>query len=142
MAAKLSPPVEQTFDLPLTDAFLGNTGETAEPTKVSITQALQGQHDKRMNLWAEFKRSISTEGDVEVTQSVSPADVRRIEVFLTLKSCTLLDEDGETLLFKEKMKEEAFTKSWNKLPLVIADEIHAKVLAVNIDWAGEPGEDN
>jgi len=140
MPAKLTPPIEETFDLPLTDKHLGNDGAADEATKVTIAQATQGQHDKRMGLWAEFSRSMNLDGDSIVTQRVSPADVRRLEVFLTLKSCNLLDEDG-TLLFKPDAKEAAFTKAWNKLPLLVADEIHSKVLAVNISWSGEAGEE-
>lgn len=137
MAAKLKPVLEETFDLTRTDTLLENTGE---PTKVTVVQATMGGHDKRMSLWAEFKRSISDEGDVEVTQNVSPAEVRKLEVFLTLRSCNLEDYDGSPL-FKFPLKEKEFEIAWAKLPPAIADEIHEKVLAVNPLWKGEAGED-
>jgi hypothetical protein len=139
MPAKLKLPISQTFDLPRTDTLLGNTGDGAEPTKVTVVQAGQGAHDKRMDLWAEFKRSFTDEGEVQVTQKVSPAEVRRLEVFLSMKDCNLLDTDGSQL-FKFPLEWKSFVDSWSKLYPVIADEIHEKVLAVNPDWNGEAGE--
>jgi len=144
MAGKLKIALEQSFDLPKTDALLENVGDTAEASKVTIVQATMGQHDKRMALWAEFKRSVTEDADgkefFEVTQRVSPADVRKLEVLLTLKACNLEDHDG-SILFKFPLKEKEFSLAWAKLPPLVADEIHEKVLALNPLWSGASGEE-
>lgn len=144
MAGKLKPALEQSFDLPKTDALLENVGDTAEASKVTIVQATMGQHDKRMALWAEFKRSVTEDVNgkerYEVTQNVSPADVRKLEVLLTMRACNLEDHDGSPL-FKFPLEERPFNKAWAKLPPLVADEIHEKVLALNPLWSGDSGED-
>ena len=138
MPAKLKPAIEEVFVLPRTDKFLENDGE---PTTIKVAQATQGQHDERMSLWAEFSRSYDEDGQVEVKQRISPAAVRRKEVFLTLKACNLETSEGDPL-FTFPLKEHQFNKAWATLPPLVAEEIHEKVLAVNLLWAGEAGEEN
>jgi hypothetical protein len=136
MPARLTPPTEQTFVLSRTDKLLGNDGE---PTTVKIAQATQGQHDERMQLWAEFSRSYDEDGQVEVKQKISPAVVRRTEVFLTLKACNLEWENGSPV-FTFPLKANEFNKAWGALLPAVAEEIHEKVLEVNVLWSGEVGE--
>lgn len=136
MPARLIPPLEEEFTLTKSDAALGNDKEGDDPTKVKIRQATQSAHDARMSLWAKFDKKFEI-GDVDtnvtVSQSVSPAEVRKLEVFLTMIDCNLQDEKGERL-FKFPLKKDEFSKAWGVLPPLVALEIHEKVLAVNPMW--------
>ena len=63
--------------------------------------------------------------------------MRRKEVFLTLVDCSLTTGEEPNLkpLFHFPLKEQEFNRAWADLPTMVADEIHDKVLEVNIDWA-------
>lgn len=137
MPAKLQPPVEEVFNLDDTDALLENSGE---PTQVTIAQARQREHDARMELWSEFWRMQEENGLMSVKQSISPASVKRKEVFLTLRSCDLENDQGKPA-FKFPLVEREFNKAWGELPPVVADEIHSKVLVMNPLWDPNQGEE-
>ena len=131
MPLNIEPPIEKEFVLERSDKELGNTGE---PTTILVRQAREGENIRRMELWARFERRMNmATDDISIAQEVSPAIVRRKEVFLTLKGCSITMEGKP--LFKFPLKESEFNSAWDKLPSVIADEIHEKVLEVNIDWA-------
>jgi hypothetical protein len=130
MPIKLDPPIEKEYTLERSDKALGNEGE---PTTVKVVQARTGDNLERMELWKRFERTFEAGGDVHVTQEVSPAIVRRKEVFLTLKGCNLVGPEDKPL-FEFPLREDKFNKSWAMLPSVLADEIHDKVLEVNPDW--------
>ncbi len=131
MPLNLEPPIEKEFQLEKSDKKFGNTGE---PSTVSIGQAREGEEIRRSDLWARYERRlINNSDDISIAQEVSPAIVRRREVFLTLRACNLTIEGKP--LFKFPLKEAEFNNAWAKLDPFIADEIHEKVLEVNIDWA-------
>lgn len=137
MPPKLKPPVVEEFDLPITSKLLNDGEEPAEENmaKVTIKQASEGENLLRMALWEKFEKKLDPETlTIAISQSVSPAVVKRKEVFLTLDSCNILKPDGE-LLFQMPMDEKDFNLAYGTLPPAIADEIHSKVLAVNIGWA-------
>lgn len=138
MPARLSPPTEETFDLPKTDEHLKNDGD---PTTVTIRQASQGQHDQRSTLWAKFDKKFSLDegmDQVTISQEVSPADVRREEVYLTMVDCNLLGPDGKPL-FEFPLTRDKFKRAWVQLPPIVAEEIHEKVLSVNPTWVAGGG---
>lgn len=145
MPAQLKPALEETFNLTETDKLLENTNVTDSPTTVTVIQVAQGAHDKRMKLWEEFKRSVNADGTVEITQRISPAEVRSLEVFLAMKACNLenapiKEGDKPTPVFVFPLNQKAYEKAWASLPPAVADEIHSKVLEINPLWAGEAGE--
>ena len=137
MPINLEPPVEKEFILEKSDKAMGNEGE---PTRIKIVQAREGAHIERMELWKKFERRFQLEGDITISQEVSPAIVRRKEVFLTLVSCNITTGPEQTPLFKFPLKENEFNKAWANLPPVLADEMHDNVLEVNLDWAIASGE--
>lgn len=133
MPVRLEPPVEKEFVLERTDKLFKNTGD---PTTIKVKQAREGDHMERMNLWREFKRTLEITGDISVTQSVSPSEVKRKEVYLTLIACNLQDDQGKDV-FDFPLKEGPFVRAWATLPPMVADEIHEKVLEVNLIWSAE-----
>lgn len=133
---RIEPPIEKTFILERSDKEMGNTGD---PTTVTIIQAREGGNLQRLQLWEKFERTFEAgaDGDIKVAQEVNPSVVKRREVFLTLVASNIEVEDGDKVkpLFKFPLKEAEFNLAWAKLPPVMADEIHEKVLEVNLDWA-------
>jgi hypothetical protein len=134
MPLNIQPPIEQEFTLEQSDKEFGNTGE---PTKVKIKQAREGENIERMQLWKRYERVFQRNGNTMVAQEVSPAEVKRKEVFLTLTACNLMMGEGSSAkpLFKFPLKENEFNEAWAMLPPVVADEIYDKVLEVNLDWS-------
>lgn len=131
MPLNLEPPVEKEFVLEKSDKKFGNTGE---PTTILVGQAREGENIRRAELWARYERRlIHNSDDISIAQEVSPAIVRRKEVFLALRGCNITMEGKPMFTFP--LKESAFNDAWSKLDPYIADEIHEKVLEVNIDWA-------
>jgi len=148
MPLQLSAPLEKDFTLDKSDALFGNDGE---PTRITVRQATQAQHERRSRLWEELTQEVigdySNPDAVRLIQRISVPEIHRIEAFLTLVGCNILDDDGEPL-FKVKsikgrqyldMNEREFTKAWGKLPPEVAREIHEKVVEVNPTW-GPRGE--
>lgn len=134
MPLNIQPPVEKEYILEKSDKALGNDGE---PTVIKVIQAREGANIERMELWKKFERRFQDQGDITVTQEISPAIVRRKEVFLTLVACNLTTGEAPNTksLFSFPLKENEFNKAWATLPPVLADEIHEKVLEMNLDWA-------
>jgi len=84
MSKKIPRPIEQEFPLDRWDP----------DDKVVIRQATQAAHERRSMLFAEVTRvyrDAAAAGVQEIKQSISPQEVRRIEVQLTLQACTLRD---------------------------------------------------
>ena len=116
---------EKTFVLEKTDKLLKNEGE---PTTVTIAQAGKIENNKRLKAWKQCARIYG------LNRQITPIQLKREEVFLTLKGCNLEDWDGQ-ILFKFPLDEDAFHKSWNKLPPLVADELHEKVIQMNPIWS-------
>jgi hypothetical protein len=149
MPIKLSAPLEHEFTLDRSDKLFGTDGES---TRITIRQATQEQKEKRDVVFSTITRIMSSvtspDDEVALRQRWSWEELKRVEVFLTLVSCNLLDENGSPL-FKFKndknghqnldMTDVAFRDAWGKLPPEIADEIHENVRSVNLTWAGPLG---
>ena len=134
MPIKIEPPVIQDFTLDKADKAGKVSGE---PTRVRIRQAAQGERERRDAVYFDFKREYR-DGEVTVTQRISYNDVARMEVMLTLADCNILDADDKPLFkFKNERvtSEFDFLRSWAQLTPEIADEIHEKVLEVNLLWS-------
>lgn len=146
MPIKLIAPIIKEFTLVRSDARFGNEGE---PTRVTIRQATQEQHELRSDVNAEVRRKWdSEEQSVVLSSDYSPARLERAEVYLTMVDCNILDENGEQLFRFKKvrdgkqvldMTQEQFRKAWGQLEPSICEEIHEKVLEVNLSW-GNPLE--
>lgn len=143
MPYRFKLPVNKDYHLEETDEKLGITKDNGGLTMIQVRECTQGDNERRNELFAEFKRTLETDGTVVITQRISFDDIRRLEVYLALAGANLEDEaaEGEEAkpLFKFKNGkldgEEAFKKSWSKLPPFIADEIHKKVLDANPMWS-------
>jgi len=145
MPLKLVAPINKEFTLNKTDEYYGVTGD---PSKVTIRQATQGDNEKRTNLFAEVTRVI--EGTkIKTSSRWSYEQLRRLEVYLTLVGCNITDDQDKPIFnFRSlqngnqvlDMSESHFTEKWNSLPPLVAEEIHEKVLEVNISWDGTAGE--
>jgi hypothetical protein len=134
----MTVPLEKEYHLVKTDkAFDVPEGE---PTRVTIQQATQRAHERRAALFAQIIRE-TTRGDTEdvvrFIQRYSFEELKRIECYLTMVSCNILDVNGN-LLFKYnsngKISEDAFKVAWDTLIPSVAQEIHDCVLDLNIDW--------
>lgn len=147
MPIKLIAPVYKTMTLDRSDERYGNDGV---PTTVVIRQASQQEHERRQQLFSTLERKYSDlqPDEVTVVQNIPMEELKRLETYLTLCECNLQDEKGE-LLFPSKnvndhprldMTKGEFDKAWGKLLPDIADEIHEKVLDINILWSGRRGE--
>ena len=134
MPLQMKSPLVKESHLEKSDAELGVTDGA---TMVTIRQATQGGHELRNDLFAEFKREYDG-NSIRVVQRISFDDIRRREVFLTLSACNIMDENGKNPLFTFEnglLKNEAvFSKAWGKLPPIVANEIHEKVLEMNPLW--------
>jgi hypothetical protein len=139
MPLKLIAPVKKEFVLEKTDKLYDVKGE---PTKVTIRQATQGEHAARNDLFSMITRHYDGD-EVSVSQRISFDDLHKREVFLTLCACNIVDEDGKPLFTFEDDRctsEKDFENGWYLLSPAVANEIHAKVLEVNIDWKKNLGE--
>lgn len=145
MPIRLDVPLEKDYFLEESDKTFGVEGE---PTRITIRQATQGEHEERAALFSqvvrEMARDSSQEDVVRLIQRFSFEELKRIEVKLTMKACNIVGPDGK-LLFKfnsdGRMADHAFKEAWNSLPPSVANEIHDKVLDLNIDWRPSLGED-
>ena len=144
MPIQLSAPLEKEFKLVQTDKDFGKKGDP--PTTVLIRQAKQGEHERRASLFAQIVReqNLSAPEDmVRFIQRWSMEELKRLEVFLTLKASNIQKADG-TLLWdfdkNGKITESKFNEGWAMLPVPIAREIHDCVLTVNPDWDRLVGE--
>lgn len=143
MALKLTAPIQQDFVLERSDAKFKNEGE---PTMISVRQATQGQQERRAGVFAEIQRVIENQdvfgsAAISIRQTWSMEELKRVEVFLTLAACNISGPDGKPLFkFNDngslKMDEGTFRDAWYQLPPSVADEIHEKVLEVNLMWSG------
>lgn len=142
MALKLTAPIEESFVLERSDKKFKNE---EEPTRIGVRQATQGQQEQRARVFAEISRVIENEdifgtAAMSIRQSWSMEELKRVEVFLTLSSCNIEGPDGKPLFRfnngKLSMDEGQFRDAWYMLPPSVADEIHEKVLEVNLMWSG------
>jgi len=133
------------FTLDRSDLAYGNEGEA---TKVTVFQATQAENERRALVHSEVTQIInaqsSMDAELRLYQKWSMEELKRIEVYLTMVGCNILDRNGNDLFrFKNgddhahlDMTEAEFRKVWGKIPPDVAQEIHEKVLEVNITWAG------
>lgn len=144
MPLKLVAPIEETFTLDKSDAQYGTDGE---PTRVTIRQATQAHNEKRSAIFSEVTRVMgqdSSNEEIQLRQRWSLEELKRIEVFLTLIDCNILDEKGHPLFSFRNSKNnqeidmslQEFSAAFGKLPPDVAQEIHDKVLKVNLTWSG------
>ena len=142
MPYQLTAPLVKTYKLLRSDP----SGDTT----VTFRQATRGDQDRRQDLTAEATRiwNDAEQGEIQLKQRISMAEIHRMEVNLTMVECNILNEavDGEDPkpLFRFKtnskgrsyldMSESAFAMAWAKLPDDIADEIHEKAVEHNPQW--------
>ena len=147
MPLKLSAPLYETFRLERSDEKYGDGGE---PTTVRIKQAAQHEHEQRQQLFSILRREYENKNPDTVTlvQVLSLEELKRLEVKLTLVECNIQDENGKELFKFTKsdrpridMTDTQFANAWGTLPPDVANEIHEKVLEVNVQWSGM-GEEN
>ncbi|MCJ7760944.1 hypothetical protein MUP59_07395 [Candidatus Bathyarchaeota archaeon] len=145
MPIQLAVPIEKDYTLDKSDE-LYNTAK-GEPTRVTIRQATQGDHERRAALFSSIVREMarnSTDGDtVRWIQRFSFEELKRIEVFLTLKACNISGSNGKSLFDFDsngKIQEAKFKQAWDILPPAVAQEIHDCVLELNVDWQPQLGE--
>ena len=135
MPIKVQPPIIKDFTLDKADKAANNT---KDPTIIRVRQAAQGERERRDKVYFDFKREYKSDGEVSVTQQISYNDVARMEVMLTLADCNILGLD-EQPLFKFKndriTSEFDFLNAWAQLTPEVADEIHEKVLEMNLLWS-------
>jgi hypothetical protein len=148
MPLELVAPLYKEFVLEKTDEKYGVEGEG---TSVLIKQAAQREHEQRQDLFSTLERKFKqlAPDEVSLVSRFSLEELKRQEVWLTMVECNIKDEKGKALFpsRKEKgghsvlaMTKQQFYDAWGKLPPDVANEIHDKVLEVNILWTGFEGE--
>lgn len=146
MAFKLTAPIEKTFYLEETDKEYPPDDPKAEKTSVTIKQAAQYEHERRMDLFADFRTIMGFDDEGNQTYTAvekrNIVRIRRKDAFLTMTGCNIkIEKDGkEELLFKFKdgklaMSEDEFEQAWGMLPSLPCREIHRFVLELNPDWS-------
>lgn len=148
MPIKISSPLVQTFILEETDRKYGCEGE---PTTVTIKQAAQHEHEQRQQTFATLERRFNDTDPEQTTlvQTANMEQLKRLETWLTLCECNIMDDDGTKPLFPSRkgenglprlaMNKGQFEIAWGKLPPDVAAEIHEKVTEMNIMWSGRGG---
>jgi len=135
MPITLKSPLKTEYQLIKSDEELGS-GDGA--TTVTIRQATQGAYELVNKLTETVERQYDG-ATVKMLQKISFDDIHRKQIYLTLCGCNIMDETGQTPLFKFKdeglVNENEFTKAWGKLPPVIANEILEKVWEMNPLWS-------
>lgn len=136
MPLQLKIPLEKEFELAESDKAFGITDS---PTRITVRQATQAQHERRAMLFANVIREVGKREDdvVRLVQRFCFEELKRIECFLALKGCNIQDNEGRALFRFDangRMSESDFTEAWGKLPPSVAQEIHDCVLEVNVDW--------
>jgi hypothetical protein len=148
MPLQMTAPLYDTFDLERSDKQYDV--DPTEPTQVTIKQARQHEHEARERQFSQIERKMNPNDDssVSIVQNFAIEELRRLEVYLTLCECNILNEDGKPLFPsikgkdhpKLKVTKDQFRKAWGTLPPDVAEEIHEKVLEVNPQWAPEGEE--
>ena len=136
MPIRLPIPLVEEYTLEKSDAAYG---VTEQPTRISVRQATQAAHERRGSLFANIIREWSNNAEgFRMVQRFSFEELKRIEVMLTLAGSNLEDHEGNSLFkFNDKgviTDEAAFSKAWGSLPPMVAEEIHEKVIELNVDW--------
>jgi len=146
MPLQMKVPTEKDYTLSRSDKLFGVP--ESEPTRITIRQGKQRAHERRAALFSQIVREMSkNESDdiVRLIQRFSFEELKRIEVYLTLVACNILDEDNR-LLFKFNshgiISEDDFNAAWGQLDPSVAQEIHECVLDLNVDWRPTLGEEN
>lgn len=148
MPIQLQPPVYETYVLSEIDEKYGVTGES---TTVTIRQATQAQAEQRQKfLWKQERKIASDEpGEIRIIQDITEAELMKLEVWLSLVECNIVDEAGKDLFPSKRnaqgnphltLTENQFSNAWGQLPEDVAKAIHDRVLELNIMWAGPEGE--
>lgn len=145
MPLKLMAPIIETFVLEETDKLFENAGE---PTTVTIRQATQMQHEKRQSIFATMEQTmpVNSEEAPLMRHRFVAAELARMETYLTLVDCNIENESGKPLFKFRKddkgleMTTSEFKEAFGQLPLIVANEIHSKVLEVNDGWKPNLGE--
>jgi len=133
MPFQLKSPLRKEFRLERSDKEFATEGD---PTSVIIRQATQGDYELIRDLLNDYRREYDGQ-TITISQRLSPDDIRRREVYLTLSACNIMDEHGKPLFKfeKERLKNELeFKAAWYRLPPVVAEEIHKYVLEINPLW--------
>lgn len=136
MPFKIIPPTIQSHNLEKTDAHFGSS-KKGGPTSITVRQASTGDVERRDDLFAEYKKTLSKNGDMTLSQRLSWHDIRRTQVFLTLASCNIIDENGDPLFIflNNRLPDETkFTQQWSKLDPMISNEIGELVVKTNPMW--------
>src|SRR3972149_4183320 len=145
MPIQLAAPVMKDFTLDRSDLAYGNEGEA---TKVTVFQATQAENERRALVHSEVTQIInaqsSMDAELRLYQKWSMEELKRIEVYLTMVGCNILDRNGNDLFrFKNgddhahlDMTEAEFRKLRKIIPLDIASALLDMLLEVTIPWAG------
>jgi hypothetical protein len=139
------PKVEETtikLNLPVEE-------DPAQEAYCIVRPATTREVGRRAQIGAEQTRILKENGDTEVRSSWVYADLKELEVFLTLCGCNFTDfdtttekevplfqfkRDGADGKMKVNMSEAEFHEAWGKLKDNWAEALHDAVLQVNKQW--------
>jgi hypothetical protein len=142
MPLQLKHPILKDYHLEESDrAFLVED----EPTRITIRQATQRDHERRAQLFSSIIREMGDDDDIiRMIQKFSFEELKRVEVMLTLAGSTIKGIDGKPLFEFDSngriKSEHQFMEAWGQLPPIVASEIHDCVIELNVDWRAPSGE--
>lgn len=119
--------------------------DESDPIRGSFRQATEEedlQRDRFVNVTVRYQFNSGGMIDSESRKPKTGSERRAYEVYLTLSSCDILDENDKPLfrfsdingLRRVAGKWENFQKVWGKLPKSISTAIHVKCVETNPDW--------
>ena len=145
MPFRLPPVAELEKNFEITDVEGFPEIDEADPIKGSFRQATEEedlQRDRFVNVIVKY--SFNAEGviDGESRKPKTGSERRAYEVFLTLSSIDIADENNRPLfkfsdingLRKVAGKWENFQKLWGRLPKAVSTAVHAECVNTNPDW--------
>ena len=146
MPLQLDIPLEKEYQLEETDNRFGIKDGA---TTVIIRQATQSAHERRANLFSNIVRELSSSDEdadiVRLIQRFSFEELKRIEVFLTLKGCNILNDKGKPLFrFNARglISERDFNEPEFKCPRGAGHDLHVQVDILSDDQENDHPENN
>lgn len=138
--AKLQLPLPVEKEIPLNLPIDEDPGQDAF---VKVRLATVEEEHSVSELTKNVTRQYNADGSMNVTFLYSNPDLRRLQVYLTMTDCSILDESGDKPLFRfqrdggimrSAMSRAEFNAAWGKLPTNWANAIIRAMFAVNKSW--------
>jgi hypothetical protein len=143
---RLIVPTSKEFSLIIDSRYADRRVDETDPIVVSFKQATEATNLKRQEYLARpIKRmwEKGQEGDDQYREEFSLTSFGKrmaVDVYLTMTTCNITDEDGKPVFSGKEKTFEEFSAKWGRLWPEWAEEIYGACLKVNPTW-GFGGDD-